>query len=296
LSSAGAIGYSTREVAEVVGLPASRILAWTKSGLLSPERDAKGAFRYSFQDLALLREARGLLDGAVPSRRVRATLRALREQLPPGQPLSAVRISAAGDHIIVRDAGGVWEFDSGQLQIDFGAPTDAGAAAVASERTTSGATAPLAIAADAAPPASADDWYDAALDLEAASLEEARAAYERALALDPGHAEAHLNLGRLLHERGVLAEAEGHYRAAAAADPEGANARYNLGVVLEDRGRTVEAIAAYREALALDDRLAGAHFNLARLCEARGEEADALGHLAAYRRLLASSEADEASD
>ena len=40
------------------------------------------------------------------------------------------------------------------------------------------------------------------------------AAYRRALELDPELADAHLNLGRLLHERGEAAEAERHYRRA----------------------------------------------------------------------------------
>lgn len=269
-------GFSTREVADVLGLPTSRILGWTRSGLLTPERGPNRAYYFSFQDIVLLRTAKELLESNVPARRVRAALESLREQLPVGRPLSAVHISAVGDRVLVRDDEAVWEPDSGQISLDF-------SVAEVAERAVPHARRALQAEAD---DQSADDWYDTALDLEAVSIESAAAAYRHALALDPDHADAHVNLGRLLHEQGDLAEAERHYLAAAAADPDGGRARYNLGVVLEDQGREEEAVQAYRDALRVEEGLAAAHFNLSRLCEARGRQADALKHLAAYKRLI----------
>ena len=271
-------GFSTRQVAEASGLPTSKILSWTRAGLLSPQRAPGGAYVFSFQDVVLLRSARDLLQADVPTRKVQSALEALRHQLPSGRPLSAVHISAVGDRILVRDEERVWEPDSGQMQLDFAAPTpdteEPGPRGFAQQVDGTGT--------------SADDLYNTALDLEGAEPESAMAAYRSALAGEPDHADAHLNLGRLLHEGGALEEAEAHYRAAAVADPEGARARFNLGVVLEDLERPDDALAAYRQALRLDERLAPAHFNLSRLCEARGDEAEALAHLAAYKRLLTS--------
>jgi tetratricopeptide (TPR) repeat protein len=269
-------GFSTREVAEVLGLPTSKILSWARSGLLTPERDPKGAYVFSFQDIVLLRAAKDLLDSDVPARRVRVALEALREQLPVGRPLSAVHISAVGDRVLVRDDSAVWEPDSGQLTMDF---------AVADVAVAAGPAARRAMAELPTAEMSADDWYDTGLDLEAVEPKSAVAAYREALAREPAHADAHVNLGRLLHEAGDLGAAERHYRAAADADAEDGRARYNLGVVLEDQQRDDEAMDAYRDALRVDDGLAAAHFNLSRLHEARGE-AQALSHLAAYKRLL----------
>lgn len=274
-------GYTTREVAEVLGLATSQILSWTRSGLLTPERGPKGAYLFSFQDIVLLRTARELLDDDVPPRRVRAALEALREQLPVGRPLSAVHISAVGDRVLVRDDSTTWEPDSGQIQLDFAVSEVAAAAEPIARRALD-----ASLADDGSEAMTADDWYDAGVDLEAVAADRAAEAYLRAIELDPSHADALLNLGRLRHEEGDLGAAERRYRDAAAADPSSARPRYNLGVLLEDGGESEAAVREYRSALELDPELAAAHFNLSRLLNAAGRRAEALGHLTAYKRLL----------
>lgn len=276
-------GYSTHEVSEVLGLPPSTILTWARGGLLTPRRGPRGAYYFPFEDIALLRSARELLSADVSVRRVKQTLETLRRQLPPGRPLSAVRLTASGSHVLVRDEGSVWDPASGQMVMDLDAATPT-SFPDASPRDLEG-LAPAPPSADEAP-ATADDWYDAGVDLEASDPEGARDAYAHTLALDPAHAEAHLNLGRLLHESGDLRGAEAHYRAALQADPESARAFYNLGVALEDGGRSLAALEAYEGALRLDPELAVAHFNASRLCEGQGRQADALAHLLAYKRIL----------
>jgi tetratricopeptide (TPR) repeat protein len=279
-------GYTTKEVAEALGLPTSRILAWTRSGLIEPVRGPRGAHVYSFQDLVLLRTARGLLESDVPARRVRESLAALREQLPAGRPLSAVTISAIGS--------------SGQLQINFPEPTGP-ESAVGSKMATATPLPeveppfpPLSIhrdrqtLAEATP--SADDWYDAAVDLESSDVEAAMSAYRHAIELDNGFSDALLNLGRLLHERGEADEAEAHYLRAIASGPENARAHFNMGVALEDRGAPDEALDAYLESLRIDPDLAVAHYNVSRLREEAGDSTGAIHHLSEYRRLMSAVE------
>lgn len=271
-------GYTTREVAEVLGLPTSRIRRWARAGLLTPQRGPRGEYLFSFQDIVLLRTARGLLEADVPVRRVRAALEALREQLPVGRPLSAVHVSAVGDHVLVHDGDAVWDPDSGQLHMEFPVADVARAAEPVVRRALE--------ERPAEPGLGADEWYDRALDLEAVAPDQAVTAYRRALDIDADHADAHLNLGRLLHEQGQLADAEEHYRAAVQADPESGRAFYNLGVALQDQGLDAGAREAYEAALRLDPDLAAAHFNLSRLYEAAGHVTEALGHLAEYKRLI----------
>jgi tetratricopeptide (TPR) repeat protein len=128
------------------------------------------------------------------------------------------------------------------------------------------------------------------LFLEAQALEDsdpgrARSLYAHLLTLTPDNADAHVNLGRLLHEVGRLAEARDHYRAALSLRPRDATAAYNLAVSLGDEGRTAEAMQWYHLSLEADPGLAEAHYNLACLHERRGQAVLALRHLKEYRRL-----------
>ena len=139
---------------------------------------------------------------------------------------------------------------------------------------------------------SATSWYAQGCALEATDPVLAAAAYERALAGRPDFADAHNNLGRLLHEQQQTAAAEAHYRLAVLGDDSIALYWFNLGVSVEDQGRIAEAIAAYERALAIDSTLADAHFNLARLYELLGKKGGdelvlrrAVKHLVRYRDL-----------
>lgn len=139
---------------------------------------------------------------------------------------------------------------------------------------------------------SATGWYDAGCRLEAGDPTRAVAAYERALGGCPVLADAHNNLGRLLHDAGSLAAAESSYRLAICADAAVALYWFNLGVVVEDQGRRAEAIAAYERAIELDAGIADAHYNLARLLELTGRRTGddellqcAVRHLLRYRAL-----------
>lgn len=141
----------------------------------------------------------------------------------------------------------------------------------------------------------ATTWYERGVALEPGDPRAAIGCYQRAVAGRPDLADAHNNLGRLLHDAGDPVAAEGHYRLALCAAPRVALYWFNLGVAVEDRGRSAEAIAAYEQAVACaapGAEIAEAHFNLARLLEVSARRAGdqlllrrAVGHLSRYRRL-----------
>ncbi|HWZ85117.1 MAG TPA: tetratricopeptide repeat protein, partial [Thermoanaerobaculia bacterium] len=256
-------GYSTRDVARLLTLSEAQVRGFVQAGFLSPERGPRREMRFSFQDLVFLRTASGLAAAGVAPRRIRAALSRLREQMPDGRPLTAVRIAVEGSRIVVEEGARRWQPESGQILFDFGVADLARKVAPMVRRA-------FREAQEDGLEFSADDWFEWACELEPGSPAQAREAYAHALALDPAHADAHVNLGRLLHESGDAAAAEPHYRGALAARPGDATAAFNLGVALEDLGRDADALEAYERAVSIDPGNADAHFNAAALAEKLG--------------------------
>ncbi len=82
----GEQGYRVPDVCKIVGISYRQLDYWTRTGLVRPSiRDAQGSGTqrlYSFQDLALLRIIKKLLDTGVSLQQVRkaiGTLRSLKE-------------------------------------------------------------------------------------------------------------------------------------------------------------------------------------------------------------------------
>lgn len=271
-------GYTTREVARLVGLTPRQAREYGRSGVLDARRDERGRYVFSFQDLILLRTASALLDASVPQRRILRALRRLKEQLPSDRSLTEIRIAAEGEEVVAHDRGRAWEPESGQLRFSFEVADLAARveplAREAVDRVPEGET--------------AADWLELGMELEVAAPAQARRAYEKVLELAPGHLDALVNLGRLLHEDGEVAGAVALYRRALEAsggdDP---IAAFNLGIALEDLGREREALEAYRRTVEIDPGFADAHYNLSRMLERTGDRVSALRHLKNYRSLTA---------
>ena len=85
-------------------------------------------------------------------------------------------------------------------------------------------------------------------------IAEAIVACERAIALDPHHANAYSNLGALLKLQGRETEAEAAYRPAVELNPEHVGAYVNLGILLAGQHRTREAVACYCKVVTLSPR------------------------------------------
>lgn len=190
--------YSSRDVAGLFGLTPARVRAFARAGILSPTRGPRREYRFGFQDLVLLRSARGLLDARVPRRRVSRVLRRLVGQLPAHRKPSEVRLMADGERIVARDGDVTWVPDTGQTLFDFTMPHPAPVTPI----TPSGLSRALA-----------DDWYRHARSLEESGDHEgAIAAYRQALKACPGLAEAHRQLAGLYQQSGHKLAAMVHTR------------------------------------------------------------------------------------
>lgn len=260
-------GYGVREVERLLRLPRSTIRALIEAGFVSPARGPRKAWRFSFQDLIVLRTAQALVAANVPRKRITRSIKELRRHLPQAMPLSGLSICAVADRVVVKEGARRWQAESGQYLLAFEGDPSAGSLRVI-ER-----------------PLKAQEWLDRAMDLEATDTEAALRAYEQAVAADPRLLDARINMGSLLHEAGRLADAERVYREAIQACGSDAMLLFNLGVLLGDMERKTEAMDAYEAALRGDPRLADCHYNLALLCEELNKPKEAIRHMAQYRRL-----------
>lgn len=103
-----------------------------------------------------------------------------------------------------------------------------------------------------------------------ANYTEAIAAYEKALAVDPAHVEAHNGLGVSCSLQGRHELALQHLRKAIELSPLATHLRNNLGYAHLAQGQESEAAAAFEQALRLDPENRQARSNLAAVYEKAG--------------------------
>ncbi len=270
-------GYRTREVATLIGLKPDMIRRVVRHGLIEPSRGNANEFRFSFQDIILLRTAKGLLDAQVSPRRTISALVKLRDRLVADgrrRPLSSMRIVAEGSTVMVREQDALWEAETGQGYFAFDVENLAGEVCTLAKRNLD--------VARHNDDLDSDDWYNLGLDLEETAPDKAPEAYRRAIALSPANADAHVNLGRLFQIRGDLRRAKRHYQSALEAVPEHQLALYNLGTVFDELDELDSAVSYYRQAPHIPD----AHYNLARIFEVRGDELAFRRHMRRYESLV----------
>lgn len=87
---------------------------------------------------------------------------------------------------------------------------------------------------------------------EARRWEEARAAYQQAIAASPESAFLYRDLASVERQAGQLADALDHYRRAVQLDPADARSLAVIGEILEKQGDDLGALAAYERAAAID--------------------------------------------
>ena len=273
--------FSTAQIAKILNVRPAWVRAQARHTLVDPDRTHRGHYRYSFQDVVLLRAARRLCGPHLSHRRVTEILNELSQTLPPDRSLSSVQLRSVGHRILARDATTLWEPESGQTVFEFeSAPHSNVAELQVPLRDYS-----VCETDDAA------DWFNLALEYEnGGSLAAAEIAYRRACEMDSEHVNSRINLGRLRHAADALEEAETLYREALRIDAGHPIALFNLGVVLEDRGDDNAAIECYKLSISADPAIPEPHYNIARLYVRRSAESEAIRHYARYKALIRDGE------
>src|ERR1700684_4058809 len=85
--------YDTKDLKRLFGLPAAAVRSLARAGHLTPVRRA-GRLHYSFQDLIVWRTASALRAASIPAQRINRTLRRLRAELPAGETLNKLSLTA----------------------------------------------------------------------------------------------------------------------------------------------------------------------------------------------------------
>ena len=180
----------------------------------------------------------------------------------------------------------------GQLAFDF--RLDAAPAKILTLQrkpsTPSRAAAAASLVRDAA---RAEECFRAASALDDgddAKMNEAAAAYRRALELDPYLVAALINLANIHYSRDERVEAQALYERAIGLEPDFFEAHFNLGNIYHDLGRFTEAQACYREALRLNPYYPDGHFYLAVTLEKMGLSQEARPHWRSYQQLAPQGE------
>jgi len=266
--------FTTARVQTLLGLSRGTISRLVTARFVSPARGSRNEHRFSFQDVMLLRTAHSLRAARITPKRIMHALEKLRAALPPDVPLTGLRIIAVGSEVTVHDRAGHWSADSGQMLLDFEVAAVEGQLSILPARDSQ-APRPLPL----------QDWFTRGEALEASDPAGAEAAYRQAIEVQPGNADAWLNLGALLCESARCHEAVALYERALVHCPDTADIHFNRAIALEDQGELHSAVASYERCLALDPGCADAHFNRGRLCEQLGDERGVLRDFNAYRRL-----------
>jgi tetratricopeptide (TPR) repeat protein len=229
--------FGVREVEKLLRLPRRTIHGLVKAGFVSPARGPGQTYRFSFQDLIVLRTAQALAAANVPAKRITRSLRELRRHLPESMPLSGLSIGAVGDRVVVKEGASRWQAESGQYLLAFEGDPAAGELKVMQRESDN-----------------LEEQIDRGYALhQAGKLADAESVYRDALETWGPDALLLYNLGVLLEDLQRKSEALQAYQAALGAEPTMADCHYNLALLFEELGRGQEAIrhmAQYRRLVA----------------------------------------------
>jgi tetratricopeptide (TPR) repeat protein len=105
-------------------------------------------------------------------------------------------------------------------------------------------------------------------------IDQAEAAFKKAIELDNSFLIAYLNLGQLYYQAGKVDQAAAEYETVATKDPQAIQAHMMLGVIYEQKRDYEKAKARYEKILALNPKFAPAANNLAWLLVEQGGNLD----------------------
>lgn len=284
--------YTPAMLSQLLEIPASRIRAWERQGLISAAKRVYRLPYFDYHEVVGARRLAQLLAEGVAPKTIRASLTGLQSLLPSiDRPLAQLELLVRGRSLFLRDEAGLFEAESGQRQFDFG---DEPAEVVGAEEVASLSMKPSGLdvvrqmtSALKRTPESQDwtveDWLLAADELLAGGeVAAAIQALRRALHEQPTNPVLHFQLADALYRNDEVAAAAERYGMAVELDPAYIEAWTQYGCVLAQLGKTADALEALRAALDIHPDFPDAHIHLAEILQRTGSERIARNHWEQY--------------
>ena len=272
--------WRREDVRRIADITERQLRSWEKQGLVAPNE------QFGFSDLLALKTLKTLRERRISPKQIQRAITSLKSGLDGvDHPLAQLRITAEGKRIMVRVAGSMMEPITGQLLLDFDAVKEI-------EKLRAFPVQTAAAEADSeARERLAEEWFQRGLAIEetGAPVEEAAAAYRKAIEANPNASGALVNLGTIAFRMRRMKEAADYYSRATQADPQYPLAHFNLANLYDEQGAFEDARRHYQEAIRLSPRYADAYFNLALLCERNSEVLQAIGYWQSYLKLDSTS-------
>ena len=266
--------FSRKQAASLLDLPPGRLRYWERIGLVKPSLvEGRRAF-YNFKDLICLRTAGGLFHRGLSAEKIQESILSLRAKFPEfDEHLSNKRISVLSDRVILSNKYRLIDTHAGQLLLkfdldEFSREIEASVGTEVEAKT-------------------AQEWFEEGhrLDASPEGYGEALLAYRHAVRIDPGHADAFVNMGRIYFHQRKFIDAQRCFRQALKKSPYHAKAAFNLANVLDELSCTAESVQWYERAIEAKPDFADVYFNLARAAEKLGDWDKAVRHWKAYLTL-----------
>jgi len=262
-------GYRAKDISRLFGLSEGQIKSWHRSGLVPHLYMENEEPVFGFRELVCFKVMKDLMDKGITPRRMRNYLNQLKRILPESErPLTELKFTIEGGKLLVCKEGQTFD-PRGQLHMDFSVKKPR--AVVSINRRRYGILRSLE--------------SEGKNDPERSILE-----YRLLLKLDPGDADAMVNLGNIYYGIGNTEKAHHWYLEALIVGPEHVEGNYNFANLLDEEGEVQTAILFYLRSIRNETTFADAHFNVAVCFHKLGRFDEAKRYFKSYLRFDSTSE------
>ncbi len=288
--------YTPAHLSQLIGVSVQEIRHWERVGLIKAAHKIYRLPYFNFQEITRARKIAELRRSGLSLTKISVSLKGLRALYESMDLLSDIDLIPINDRLFAKDHHSLLDLKTRQRYFSFEASTsdteNAGGDHDESDDTgtisghfdfsdSDDAPQEMKSVARVIP-----DWHiEGCRLLEDDLLEDAAAAFRRALQKRPDDVDSHFSLADTLYRLGKLDAAIERYYCVIEHEPEFLEAWTQLGCLFLEQQRFQEAIDSFRTAIELHPDYGDAHFHLAQALEQTGISEEAAYHRQIYAAL-----------